>query len=319
MSTRCVVLTGGVGGAKLALGMSRLIAGPDLAIVANTGDDFRHLGLAISPDLDTLMYTLAGVVNPDTGWGCRDESWNFIEAMAQLGGETWFRLGDRDLATHLLRTPALERGQSLTQITADLCRRFGVDSRLLPVSDSAIATCIHSGSEVLPFQEYFVKLRCEPPVTRLEYRGAANALPTDAVLSALADPDLQAIVIAPSNPWLSIDPILAVPGMIDALRASAAPVIAVSPLIAGAAIKGPTAKIMAELGLDSSATEVARHYQPVADGFILDSTDQALADAIRGLPIAVRTCNTLMHHLEDKIELAKQALDFAAMLRSQSR
>ena len=312
---RCVVLSGGVGGAKFTLGISHLLPGPELTVIANVGDDFRHLGLAISPDLDTLMYTLAGQVNPDTGWGCRDESWQCMEMLATLGGSDWFRLGDRDLATHLLRSEALAGGDTLTEITARFCQRLGIGARILPVTDDRLATQVHTDDGVLPFQEYFVRLKAEPVVRRLEFAGADTAKPGPDVLDALADPALDAIVIAPSNPYLSIDPILAVPGLRTALRSASAPVIAITPIVAGRALKGPTAKIMAELGLDVSATTIAGHYREIADGFILDVSDQSLAGPITNTGIELHTCNTVMRTTDDKIRLARETLDFAAELR----
>ncbi len=309
------MLSGGVGGAKFALGISRVLSGPELTVIANVGDDFRHLGLAISPDLDTLMYTLSERVNPDTGWGWRDESWHCMEAVTALGGPDWFRLGDRDLATHLLRSEALAGGDTLTAITTRFCERLGIRARILPVTDDRLATRVHTDDGVLPFQEYFVRLKAEPVVRRLEFAGADTARPGPAVLDALADPALDAIVIAPSNPYLSIDPILAVAGLRTALRSAPAPVIAITPIVAGKALKGPTAKIMAELGLEVSAATVAGHYREIADGFILDVSDQILADTINDAGLRLRVTNTVMQTIDDKISLAHDALDFAAELR----
>ncbi len=313
--SHCVVLSGGVGGAKFVLGISHLLPGPELTVIANVGDDFRHLGLAISPDLDTLMYTLAGQVNPHTGWGCRDESWHCMEMLTTLGGSDWFRLGDRDLATHLLRTEALAAGDRLTEITARFCKRLGVGTRILPATDDRLATQVHTDDGVLPFQEYFVRLKAEPAVRRLEFAGADTAKPAPDVLDALTDPALDAIIIAPSNPYLSIDPILAIPGLRTALRSASAPVIAITPIVAGQALKGPTAKIMAELGLDVSATTIAGHYREIADGFILDVSDQPLAGPVAKTGVELRVCNTVMQTNDDKIRLAREALDFATELR----
>ena len=319
MSAHCVLLSGGVGGAKLALGMSRVVPGDELAVLVTTGDDFRHRRLAISPDLDTELSTLADAVTPATGWGRRDETWRCMDELERLGGDTWFRLGDRDLATHALRTQALADGANLSAVTARLCAGFGVAAQLLPVTDEPLATLVHTAEGVLPFQAYFVRCRAEPRVTGLEYAGAAAARPAPGVLAALADPALQAVIIAPSNPWLSIDPMRAVPGLESALRASGAPVIAVSPIVGGRALKGPTAKIMAELGLEVSALAVARHYRGLVDGFILDTADAKLAPAVEALGPRVLTCNTIMTTLADKTELARAALNFAAALRKRSR
>ena len=215
----------------------------------NTGDDFEHLGLSISPDLDTVTYALAGVDNLETGWGRRDETWSFMDALAELGGETWFRLGDRDLALHVERTRRLRDGESLSAITADVVRRFEIASRILPMTDGRVRTMVRTRDGLLEFQRYFVERQCEPHVTGFVFEGAERAAPHPEILSALRNPRLRAVVICPSNPYISIDPILALPGMRAALEGAAAPVIAVSPIIAGRAVKGPTAKMMAELGL----------------------------------------------------------------------
>lgn len=310
--SRYVVLSGGVGGAKFALGLSRVLHPEQLTIVANTSDDFRHLGLAISPDLDTLMYTLAGSVNDDTGWGCRDETWSCMAGLAALGADTWFRLGDRDLATHLTRTRLLASGQTLTQVTRQLCSRLGVAVNLLPMSDAPIRTLLDTDAGRLEFQDYFVRRRAEPRVTAIRYEGASQAPPAAALASLLTEPDLGAIFIAPSNPWLSIDPILAIPSLAAALRSSTAPVIAISPIVGGQALKGPTAKIMTELGLPVSAGAVAAHYGNLLDGFILDDADRADADALIADGLAVGATETVMKTLDDRIRLAEFALGFAA-------
>jgi LPPG:FO 2-phospho-L-lactate transferase len=309
---RYVVLSGGVGGAKFALGLSRVLRPGQLTVIANTGDDFSHLGLAVSPDLDTLMYTLAGVVNEETGWGCRDETWSCMAGLEALGAETWFRLGDRDLATHLVRTRLLAAGQSLTAVTRHLCTQLGVAVNLLPMSDAPVRTVIDSDGGALDFQDYFVRRRAEPRVTGIRYEGASRAPPAAALASLLTDPDLAAIFISPSNPWLSIGPILAIPSLAAALRSGTAPVIAISPIVGGRALKGPTAKIMAELGLPVSAGAVARHYRDLLDGFILDDADRAEADALIADGLAVGATGTVMNTIEDRVRLAEFALGFAA-------
>jgi LPPG:FO 2-phospho-L-lactate transferase len=309
---RCVVLSGGIGGAKFALGLDRVLAAGDLTIIANTGDDFEHLGLAISPDLDTLLYTLADLVNPETGWGRRDETWNFMAELARLGGDTWFRLGDRDLAIHIERTRRLAAGESLSAITADLARRLGIRARLLPMSDAPVRTRVNTEHGTLGFQEYFVREQARPLATGFEYAGAATARLPDAVAAALADPALTAIFIAPSNPWLSIAPLLAIPALRQILLAASAPVVAVSPIVAGTALKGPTAKIMRELGLAVSAEAVARHYRELIDGFILDASDRDCARAIESMGVAAGVTDTVMRSLDDKTALARYALEFAA-------
>jgi len=303
---RVVALSGGVGGAKLALGLARALAPGCLTVVANTGDDFEHLGLAVSPDLDTLLYTLAGTDNPATGWGRRDETWTFMAALAALGGETWFRLGDGDLATHVERTRRLRAGETLAQITADFRRRLGIASAIVPMSDDPVRTRVRTAEGWLDFQDYFVRRQCAPAVTELAFAGAAAARPCADFLAALTAPDLRAVVICPSNPFISIDPILAVPGVRAALAACAAPVVAVAPLIAGRAVKGPTAKIMAELGLEASAAAVARHYGDLIDAYVVDHGDAA--EAAAALAVEVVPARALMATLADREALARLVL-----------
>jgi LPPG:FO 2-phospho-L-lactate transferase len=291
------------------------MTGGGLTVIANTGDDFEHLGLAISPDVDTTLYTLAGVVNPETGWGRRDETWSFMQVIEGLGGPAWFRLGDRDLATHVERTRRLRAGETLTAVTAHLGARLGIAASVLPMSDDPVRTVVASDAGVLAFQEYFVREQCRPVVQRIYYEGAEAAVPTRQVLGAFSAPDLAGVIICPSNPWLSIDPILAVPGLREAMRASGVPVIAVSPIVAGKAVKGPTAKIMAELGLAPSALTIARHYAGLIDGFVLDTCDAALAAEI-GVPTKVT--DTIMRTLEDKTALARHCLSFCGELAARS-
>jgi LPPG:FO 2-phospho-L-lactate transferase len=304
-----VALSGGIGGATLALGLYRELPPDTLTVVCNSGDDFEHLGLQVAPDLDTVLYTLAGSANPATGWGRADETWSFMAALEQLGGATWFRLGDADLATHVERTRRLAAGERRSAISADFGRRLGVRARLLPMCDEPVRTMVRTAGGVLPFQRYFVEQQCAPRVVGFEFRGAEEARPTAAVLGALADPGLAAVVICPSNPFISIDPILAVPGMRAALAACPAPVVAVSPIIGGRAVKGPTAKMMAELGLAVTSRAVARHYEGLIDGFVLDEADAAEADAIGAPCLATRT---LMTDEDDKRRLAREVLAFAA-------
>lgn len=305
-----LALSGGVGGAKLALGLSLVLPAKELVIVANTGDDFEHLGLSISPDIDTLVYTLSGLANPDLGWGRRDETWSFMETIATLGGEAWFRLGDRDLALHVERTRRLRAGESLTAITADVCRRLGVGPRILPMSDGRLRTRLRSDTGWLDFQEYFVHQRCEPVVRELSFIGEGQAQPD--VLALLKDPALSAVVICPSNPFISVEPILSLPGVREALQACRAPVVAVSPIIGGRAVKGPTAKMMRELGLDASARAVAEWYGDLLDGYVVDRADAA---DMAGLHPRITAAATLMQTLDDRIALARVVLDAAAALR----
>jgi LPPG:FO 2-phospho-L-lactate transferase len=305
-----VVLSGGSGGVKLAVGLAQMLQ-ERLAVVVNTGDDFIHLGLHISPDVDTVLYSLAGVVNEETGWGRRDETWTFMRALGELGGPTWFKLGDGDLATHVDRTQRLRAGETLTDASARQTATLGIAARILPTTDASVRTVVETDSGTLTFQEYFVRDQCRPVVRHIRFDGVDAARPTGSVVEALSAPDLAGIIIGPSNPWLSVDPILAVPGMREALKASGAPVIAVSPIIAGRAVKGPTAKIMAELGLQPDSRSVARHYEGLIDGFVIDSADETLEKGVH-LPILVT--NTLMRTLDDKIALARQCLAFCGRL-----
>jgi len=306
-----VVLSGGVGGAKLVLGMSHAVRPETLTVIANTGDDFTHLGLRISPDLDTLMYTLADEVDTKTGWGRKNESWQFMDALEHIGGETWFRLGDRDLATHIERTLRLTCGATLSQVTAHLCLCFGIRTRILPMTDDLVRTRIRTNQGWLDFQDYFVRRGAAPVSCGFEYAGAGSAAPASGVIEALRNPGLAAIVLAPSNPYLSIDPILAIPLIRQAVCDSPAPVVAISPLVGGQALKGPTAKIMRELGYQPSAVSVARHYQELLDGFILDRVDRDASDEVRALGVAVTSTDTVMRSIADRIRLARFTVEFA--------
>jgi LPPG:FO 2-phospho-L-lactate transferase len=307
-----IALSGGVGGSKLALGLSRILPPEQLLVVVNTGDDFEHLGLAISPDIDTVVYTLAGLANREVGWGRADETWSCMETLAAIGGETWFKLGDRDLAVHIERTRRLRAGESLSAITADLCARLGVGPRVVPMSDDPVRTRLLTDTGWLDFQEYFVRNRCEPMVRELRFHGAETARPHPDFMAALADPKLEAVVICPSNPFISVEPILAVPGVRAALAHCAAPVIAVSPIIAGRAVKGPTAKMMTELGLDPTAGTVAQRYSDLLDGYVIDHADMA---EVVSIDARVTLAQTLMTTIEDRELLAKTVLDAAAVLR----
>jgi LPPG:FO 2-phospho-L-lactate transferase len=310
------VLSGGVGGAKLVLGLSQCLSAEQLQVVANTGDDFNHLGLPISPDLDTLMYTLADIANPDTGWGLRDESWDFMAALSALNGPTWFQLGDRDLGTHAQRRELLIAGKTLSEATQTLFNAAGVAIPVWPMSDSDVRTIISSESQDYDFQSYFVEHQAAPVATGFRYATADDTLASAGALAALSQPDLDAIIISPSNPWLSIDPILSLSDIRTAISNNKAPVIGVSPIVGGRAIKGPTAKLMQELGLEVSALGVARHYQDILDGFIIDTQDAAQRAAIEELGISVGITNTVMQNLNDKRQLAGFAIDFAGQLSS---
>ncbi|MCC6717306.1 MAG: 2-phospho-L-lactate transferase [Acetobacteraceae bacterium] len=306
-----LALSGGVGGAKLALGLSHIVAPENLLIVANTGDDFEHLGLSISPDIDTLTYALANLDNQTLGWGRRDETWSFMETLATLGGPAWFRLGDRDLALHVQRTLRLKAGETLAAITADLTARLGIAARILPMSNDPVRTRVDTNEGILDFQDYFVGRQCQPEVKSLHFAGAEAARPHPDFRAALASPSLRAVIICPSNPFISVEPILALPGIRTALAACEAPVIAVSPIIGGRAVKGPTAKMMTELGLTPSAAAVAARYADFLDGYIIDHQDAAEA---AGLTPRTILAATLMTTLEHKIALAQTALDLADSL-----
>jgi LPPG:FO 2-phospho-L-lactate transferase len=303
-----LALSGGIGGAKLALGLYRILSPGALTVVANTGDDFVHLGLALSPDIDTLLYTLAGLDNPELGWGRRDETWTFMKALGSLGGETWFNLGDGDLATHIERTRRLAAGESLSQITDNFRRRLGISAKILPMSDDPVRTRLLTAAGWLGFQDYFVRQHCAPVVREIAFAGTDEARPHPDFLTALADKNLRAVVICPSNPFISIDPILSLPGVREALCACAAPVVAVSPIIGGKAVKGPTAKMMAELGLPVDAAAVARHYGDILDLYVADEADAA---EVGDLGVPVTFARTLMQSLEDRDALARVVVEAA--------
>jgi LPPG:FO 2-phospho-L-lactate transferase len=306
-----VALSGGIGGAKLALGLSQVVKPENLLVVANVGDDFEHLGLHISPDVDTLTYTLAGLDNTKLGWGRRDETWSFMETLAALGGEDWFQLGDRDLAVHIERKRRQLKGETLSAITADFCHRLGVGPRILPATDDRLRTRLRTNEGWLDFQDYFVRLQCRPVVRELAFDGAADARPHPDLLAALRDERLRAVIICPSNPFISIEPILAISGMREALAACAAPVVAVSPIIGGRAIKGPTAKMMTELGMPPSAAAVAKRYGDLLDGYVMDAGD---ADEAAHIASEVMLAPTLMTNLAEKEQLARIVLEAAGAL-----
>jgi LPPG:FO 2-phospho-L-lactate transferase len=306
-----VALSGGIGGAKLALGLSYALPAEELLIIANTGDDFEHLGLHVSPDIDTLTYSLASLDNQELGWGRRDESWAFMEALGALGGATWFRLGDRDLATHVERTRRLRAGDSLSAITADFARRLGVGPRLLPMSDDPVRTRVLTVQGWVDFQDWFVGQQARPAVRAVQFRGAAEARPQPELLATLASGRVRAVVICPSNPLISVEPILAVPGLREAIAGCGAPVVAVSPIIAGQAVKGPTAKMLSELGTEPSAAAVAQRYGALLSGYVMEPGDDAT-----GIKARVFRAPTLMRGLPDKIALARVVLDAADRLRA---
>ena len=303
-----VALCGGVGGAKLALGLYRVLESDRLTLVINTGDDFEHLGLYISPDIDTVTYTLADKVDWKTGWGRRAETWNFMAALAELNEETWFALGDSDLAVHVERSRRLRAAESLGDITSDIASKFGISACLLPMSNDPAATIIQTDAGRLSFQDYFVRLKCEPIVQKILYEEAGAATPNAEVLTALRQSELRAIIVCPSNPFLSVDPILMVPGIRDAIQASPAPVIGISPIIGGQAVKGPTVKIMAELSIPLTARAVAEHYDGLLDGYVVDTADGGVSNEMH---IPVMATKILMTTIEDRENLAREVLVFA--------
>ncbi|CAN0550626.1 unnamed protein product, partial [Laminaria digitata] len=305
-----IALSGGVGGAKLAFGLAHILSPEALTIVANTGDDFAHLGLHISPDLDTLVYSLAGLANRTTGWGREDESWNFMAAMEQLDGECWFQLGDKDLALHVERTQRLANGETLSEVIAALARAFGVEHKIVPMSNDPVRTVVRTTSGELDFQHYFVREKCKPIVTGFRFAGIERASPSPGFLAALERSDLKAIIICPSNPFVSVDPILMLPGVADILRERQVPIVAVSPIVGGMAIKGPAAKMMTELDMPSTAFTIAKYYQQVIDGLIIDHQDQNLVDDIKKINLNALAANTVMNCDTDKTQLAGQVLDF---------
>jgi LPPG:FO 2-phospho-L-lactate transferase len=308
MTGEVVALCGGVGGAKLAHGLALALPPGSLTIVVNTADDFQHLGLSISPDLDSVMYALAGLSDPVRGWGRRDETWTFMHALSAVGGEVWFKLGDGDLATHVERSWRLARGASLSEVTAHLCRALGIVCRVLPMSDDAVCTRVRTDEGWLDFQEYFVHRQCQPAVREFMFAGAETARAQPDAIAALQGANLRAIIICPSNPFVSIEPILAVRGFLAALGRAEAPVIAVTPIVGGKAIKGPAAKMMAELGLDVSAVAIARRYAGVIDGFVVDQTDP-VPDPLPG--VTFFPAATLMHSIDDRLRLAEITLQAA--------
>ena len=309
-----LALAGGVGGAKLAHGLARILALDGLVIAVNTGDDFNHLGLHISPDLDSVMYKLADLNDPERGWGLADESWQFMAALERLGGDSWFNLGDKDLATHVERTHRLAKGETLSSVTTALCAALGIEHTIVPMTDAPVRTMVTTETGTMPFQDYFVRLRCEPIVTGFHFAGVEKARPAHDFAAALASADLSAIVLCPSNPYVSIDPILNLPDVAAAIDARQAPLVAVSPIIGGDTIKGPAAKMMTELGLQPSAAAIAVHYGNRLDGLIIDQVDEALAPEIEAAGTPTHIAQTIMKTADDERALAQEVLRFAATL-----
>jgi LPPG:FO 2-phospho-L-lactate transferase len=303
---RVTALAGGVGGAKLVHGLAAILSPGELTVLVNTADDFEYIGLRISPDLDTVCYTLAGLANPKTGWGRDKDTWNAIEGIRELGGPDWFRIGDRDMATHLERTRRLSQGESLSQITAAFCKKWGVRQRVLPMTDDRVGTVLQTDEGELEFQEYFVRRQCRPKVRSIAFQGAPTSQAAPGVLEALGEAD--AIIICPSNPWVSIDPILSIKGIAQAMKALLT--TAVSPIVGGRALKGPAAKMFLEMGIDPSAEAVAKHYGNRIGSFVLDRRDAHLEAAIQETGIQTLVCDAVMRTIPARRRLARDVLDF---------
>ncbi len=299
-------LAGGVGAAKLLTGLSRVVQSEQISVITNTGDDIVLFGLYISPDTDITVYTLAGVVNPETGWGTHNDTFHCLKALERLGGEGWFNLGDRDLATHIWRTELLQQGLTLSEITERLRCAFGVTALVIPMTDSYVPTRIVTDEGVLHFQEYLVKRRAEPRVREIYSENIEAAKPSPAAVSAIREAEM--VIICPSNPLISIGPILAVPGMRDLLLQTKAKVVAVSPVVGGRSLKGPTDRMLADLGREVSALEVARIYQDFVDIYIIDEQDTLLRPAIEALGLRVEVTQTVMRGIPEKVALARAVL-----------
>jgi LPPG:FO 2-phospho-L-lactate transferase len=312
-----VALAGGVGGGRMAAGLAAALPPRGLTIVVNTGDDFEHLGLHVSPDLDSVMYALAGVDNRETGWGRSGETWNFMEALNGLGGEAWFALGDRDLAVHVLRTRLLARGTPLSAVTRALAARLGVRHAIVPMSETPVRTRVRTGRGELAFQDYFVKLRCRPRVRGFRFAGSRDARVPDPLRHFLRPGRVRALVICPSNPYVSIAPITSVPAVSAWLKERSFPVVGVSPIVGGAAVKGPAAKIMRELGAEPSALGIARHYGGLVDGWVIDRRDARLARAIAEEGKAVLVTDTIMSDREKGAALGRRVVAFALSLAAE--
>ncbi|HEY0957727.1 MAG TPA: 2-phospho-L-lactate transferase [Novosphingobium sp.] len=311
MSGHVLALSGGVGGAKLAAGLMAILPAEDLTIAVNTGDDFEHLGLTICPDIDSVVYALADLNDTVRGWGVADESWRAMEMLGKLGEAQWFNLGDRDLAMHLARSWQLRDGESLSAVTARLTRSLGIAASVLPMSDDPVRTQIETKEGWLDFQHYFVAEQCRPEARSIRFAGSPGAPPSQGFEAALQRRDLAAIVICPSNPFLSVDPILAVDGVRDAIAASPAPKIAVSPLVGGKAIKGPLAKLLTELGLPCDNRAIAAHYAGLIDHFVIDESDAADAEGLRAMGLSVTVTQTIMRDAADRESLARHVVGLA--------
>jgi LPPG:FO 2-phospho-L-lactate transferase len=307
---KLTALAGGTGAAKLLRGLSRIMDPRDLTVIVNTGDDAEIWGLHISPDLDTVSYTLGGVIDEQKGWGLTGETFHTLDQIARFGEPVWFNLGDRDLATHLHRTRLLRAGRTLTEVTRSIAGALGVTATVLPMSDQPVRTRILGPDGWLTFQEYFVREKAQVEARAVDYAGAAAAAPAPGVLEAIASAD--AVLVCPSNPITSVGPILAVPGLVEALSATPANVVAVSPIVGGAAVSGPAGRLMASAGLAVSAAGVARAYRPWLDRLVFDEADRAMADEIQAAGVAPIPAPTLMSSREAEITLARRVLSAVA-------
>ncbi len=319
MNNHIIALCGGVGGAKLAFGLAQVLEPSDLTIVVNTGDDFTHLGLHVSPDIDTVAYTLAGLSDRRRGWGLAGETWNFMASLKRLGAQTWFQLGDTDLAMHVERTRRLAAGESLSEVTAALTGALGITHSMIPMSDDPVRTFVDTTEGEMAFQRYFVGEQCRPVATAIRFEGSEHAAPSPGLAAALARDDISAVIVCPSNPYLSIDPILAVPGVREALEACSAPIVATSPIIGGKALNGPTAKLMGELGVRPGSLAVAQHYRGLLSGLIIDSADASDAEMVRTAGVEPLVTGSVMASDENRVRLAREALAFAAALTPAQR
>lgn len=303
-----VALAGGVGAAKLLKGLVRLVQPlSNLVIVGNTGDDIEVYGLHVSPDLDIVMYTLAGIVDETKGWGVSGDTFHCLDMLGRLGSETWFKLGDKDLAIHIMRTKMLKNGKTLSEATAKLCRMLGVKAKLVPMTNDSIRTKVVSGQLRLEFQEYFVKRGTRDEVTNVVFEGAEKARPAPSVIEAIKE--AERVVICPSNPVLSISPILSISTIRNELRNTGAYIVGVSPIVGGKAIKGPAGRIMASMELEASAYGVAKFYEDFLDHLIIDTADKQYKERIEGLGVRVTVTDTIMRTLEDSIRIAKVLME----------
>ena len=307
--TKIVALCGGIGGSKLALGLNNVLDQKNLSIITNTGDDFLYLGFYICPDIDTVIYTLAGVNNTETGWGREDETWKTLDVLKELGADTWFQLGDKDLALHLFRSKEKRNGELLTTITRRITNKFRLKTNVLPMSNHPVQTFLETEDGEMSFQDYFVRNKCKPKVKNILFK-SKKPVATDAVKRSLMDKNLDGIVFCPSNPYLSIDPILSINRIRKLIENQKKPRIAISPIVGHDSVKGPTSKLMKEMGVEVSSLSIAKHYKGLIDGIVIDHEDEKVAQKIREMGIEVKLSKIIVETLEEKMTLAKESLDF---------